>query len=113
MAIEVKTDVDTMTHEELEKALGVPGAATSWDSFGPLLIKHRVSIHPTSAWGSGDGVASRLPGWHASMKNLATVIIDTDPLIAGCKCLLTEMRRRRWDEDGNEVPQPKIIHDLR
>lgn len=105
MAIEVKTDIDTMTTAELEIALGVPLAATNWEIFGQLLVKHRISLFPTTAWGHGDGVASRHPGWLASASCGGTVHIDTDPLIAGCKCLLMELRKRKWDAEGNEIEQ--------
>lgn len=91
MAIEVKTDIDSMNAAELETALGVPGAATRWDSFGPLMTLHRISLFPTVAWGIGDGTANRHPGWLATW-NHAKVVIETDPMIAGCKCILLKIR---------------------
>lgn len=106
MAIEVKTDIDAMSALELEIALGVSGAATRWDSFGHLLTEFRVSLAPTTAWGTGNGVSDKRPGWIATIENLGTVVIDTDPLIAGCKCLLMEYRKRKWDSAGKLIPSP-------
>ena len=103
MAIRETDKIESMTSVELDTALGVPGASTSWGSFGPLMIKYRIGIHPTSAWGTGNGVANTKPGWIASMSNSGTVHIDTDPLLAGCKCLLLEKSKRRWDSEGKEV----------
>ena len=95
--------IESMSVEEIEKALGVPGAASSWDSFGPLMIQYRIGLHPTSAWGTGNGVANQKPGWIASMSSGGTVHIDTDPLLAGCKCLLLEKGKRHWDSEGNLI----------
>ena len=90
MAIESRSDIEAMSAAELETALGVPGATSSWDSFGPLMVLHRIGLYPTAAWGAGNGVANH-PGWLAS-DTPGKPIIDRDPLIAGCRCILLKLR---------------------
>ena len=80
---------------ELETALGVPGAATSWGAFGPLMTKYRLGVYPTMACGAGNGTAKRHPGWLAS-DIPGKPIFDDDPLIAGCKCLLLALKAHEF-----------------
>ena len=90
MAIRASESYESMNAAELETALGVPGAATSWDAFGPLMLEHRICLFATNAWGQGNGVANK-PGWGASALDGAKVIIDQDPLLAGCKVILMKI----------------------
>ena len=91
MAADNRSAIEFMSAAELEIALGVPGAASSWATFGPLMLEHRICIFPTNAWGQGNGVANK-PGWGASALDFAKVTIDQDPLHAGCKVILMKLQ---------------------
>ena len=90
MAVETKSDIESMSASELESSIGATGATTSWEVFGPLMVSHRIGLYPTSAWGQGNGVANK-PGWLAA-DIPGKPIIDQEPLIAGCKAILSKMR---------------------
>jgi len=117
MAIETKTDVEKLSILEVERAIATAldlepvgeqdgvlwvrdgherypfSPSCDWNQFGPLMIKYRIALYPTIAWGSGDGVSRREPGWMASPEP-GKPIVETDPLAAGCRALLLKIRSR-------------------
>ena len=101
MAIRETDKIESMTAEEIETALGIPGVATRWEIFGPFMAEHRISLFTTQGWGSGNGV-SKKPGWGSSVTH-GQWITDEDPLIAGCKALLFKTTGRYWDDQGREM----------